>query len=313
MNIGDLLSTAFLVAWLAAAIRLAIPVLLAALGEIYVERAGVLNVGIEGTMLVGALAGFLGSYYTGNPWLGALAGLLTGVVACLFLAWMFININADQTVVGIVFNILATGLTSLGYRAALGVTTVPPRAEMFSALDIPLLSDIPVIGPILFQHHVFVYIVIGVTIVMGIVLYRTKFGLKIRAVGEHPRAADTAGVTVTRMRYIAMIIGGATAGLAGAILVLGQLGMYRDNVTAGRGFIALAIVIFGRWNPYIALGASLAFGAADALAMSLQMLGWPVPPQFLLMLPYLMTAVVMSGAVGKVSGPAALMEPYTRE
>ncbi len=149
--------------------------------------------------------------------------------------------------------------------------------------------------------------------VFGVALYRTKPGLAVRAVGEHPRAADTAGISVRATRYACVMIGGAMAGLAGAALILGQLGIFRENVTAGRGFIALAIVIFGRWNPFMALGAALAFGAADALAMSMQMIGSPIPPQFLLMLPYLVTALAMSGATGRVRGPESLLKPYSRE
>jgi len=313
MNLTDVLSVAFVVTWLAAGVRLAVPVLLAALGEIFNERAGILNVGIEGIMLIGALTGFIGSYYSSSPWVGTFAGVTAGILAGLFLAWMFISVRADQVVVGIIFNIFVVGLTSLGYRAAFGIPTVSPQARMFTSLDIPVLSDIPILGPILFQHHILVYLTLLLVIVSGVILYRTKLGLKIRAVGEYPKAADTAGISVARIRYLCMIIGGATAGLAGALLVLGQLGIFRDNVTAGRGFIALAIVIFGRWNPYIALGAALAFGAADALAMSLQVFGVPVPPQFLLMLPYLMTAVAMSGLAGKVISPAALLQPYARE
>jgi general nucleoside transport system permease protein len=313
MNIEDIFTIAFFVTWISAGIRLAIPVLLAALGDIFNELSGILNIAIEGTMLIGALAGFLAAFYTQSTWLGMLAGTITGLVFGLFLAWMFINVQADQVVVGIVFNIFALGLTSMVYRAVMGITTVPPQVPMFKTISVPILSDIPILGPILFRHNIFVYIVIALVIIGGIVIYRTKLGLAIRAVGEHPRAADTAGISVTRIRYLCMIIASSLAGMAGALLVLGQLGLFRDNVTAGRGFIALAIVIFGRWNPYVAIGAGLAFGAADALSMSLQMFDIPIPPQFLLMLPYLITAIVMSGLTGKVIGPAYLLEPYSRE
>jgi simple sugar transport system permease protein len=307
------MTVAFVTTWLAASVRLAMPVLLAALGEILNERAGTLNVGIEGTMLIGSLAGFLGSFYTGSPWLGALAGVLVGVLAGMVLAWVYIGVQADQVVAGIIFNTLMAGLTSISYRIALGVTTVPPTAAMFTPLHFPLLGDIPILGPVLFRHTILVYLAFLLVPVGGFALFRTKLGLKIRAVGEHPRAADTAGVSVTGIRYLCMAIASAVAGLAGALLVLGQLGVFRDNITAGRGFIALAIVIFGRWNPYSALVAALSFGAADALAMSLQMFDAPIPPQFLLMLPYLLTALVMSGLMTKAVAPAALLQPYTRE
>jgi general nucleoside transport system permease protein len=313
MGIEDIFTIAFIATWLSGGVRLAIPVLLAALGEVFNERSGILNVAIEGTMLMGALAGFLGAFYSHSTWLGMLAGLIIGMIVGLFLAWMYVDVQADQVVVGIVFNIFALGLTSMVYRAAMGVTTVPPSVPMFRTVQIPVLSDILIIGRIFFQHNIFVYIVIVLAVIGGIILYRTKLGLAIRAVGEHPRAADTAGISVSRIRYLCMIVANGLAGMAGALLVLSQLGIFRDNVTAGRGFIALAIVIFGRWNPYMAIGAALAFGASDALAMSLQMFDTPIPPQFLLMLPYLITALVMSGLTGKVVGPAYLLKPYSRE
>jgi len=313
MSLQDALSVAFVTTWLAAGVRLAMPVLLAALGEIFNERAGILNVGIEGIMLIGSLAGFLGSYHTGSPWLGALSGAVAGLLVGLLLAWIFVTIQVDQVVVGITFNILALGLTSLIYRMAFGVTTVPASAKMFVTLNIPFLSEIPILGSVLFRHHAMVYVTLLLVFVSGFVIFKTKLGLKIRAVGEHPRAADTAGISVTRIRYLCVTMASTAAGLAGAVLVLGQIGVFRDNITAGRGFIALAIVIFGQWNPYIALAAAVSFGTADALAMSLQLFETPIPPQFLLMLPYLLTALVMSGLIAKAVAPAALLQPYTRE
>jgi simple sugar transport system permease protein len=313
MEISDIFTVAFLVTWLSAAIRLAIPVLLAALGEIVNELAGICNVGIEGLMLLGALGGFLGSFYSQSPMVGILIGVLVGCIGGTFLAWMYVYVQGDQMVVGIVFNIFAAGFTSFTNRAALGITVLPAQAPMFKALKIPFLSDIPVLGPILFEHNIFVYIIILMVFVLGIVIYRTKLGLAIRAAGEHPRAADTAGINVNRTRFLVMVFAGGLAGFAGALLVLGQLGIFRDNVTAGRGFIALAIVIFGRWNPYVALISALIFGAADSLAMSLQIFPIPIPEQFLIMLPYIVTFIVMSGISGKVIGPANLMKPYSRE
>ncbi len=313
MDLTNIFTVAFLVTWLSASIRLAIPVMLAALGEIYNELAGVMNVGIEGLMLFGALAGFLGSYYTQNPWVGILSGMLVGCIGGIFLGWMYVYVQGEQMVVGIVFNLFAAGFTSFTYRAALGITTVPPQAPMFKEIEIPFLKDIPVLGQILFQHNIFVYLVVLMVIISGVILYRTKLGLAIRAVGEHPRATDTAGINVNRTRFLCMAFAGVLAGFAGALLVLGQLGIFRDNVTAGRGFIALAIVIFGRWNPYVALASAFIFGAADSLAMSLQVFEFPLPPQFLLMLPYLTTFIVMSGITGKVIGPADMTKPYSRE
>jgi simple sugar transport system permease protein len=265
-------------------------------------------------MLLASLTGFVASYYSDSALVGTLAGVLTGILASLFLGWIYISVRASQVVVGFIFNIFVFGLTTLGYRVAFGLTTVAPQARIFSAIAIPILSDIPFVGPVFFEHHILVYITGPLVVAFGVLLYRTKLGLTIRAVGEHPRAADTAGIKVSRIRYICMAIAGGMQGLAGASLVLGQLGIFRDNVTAGRGFIALAIVIFGRWNPYIALGAAFVFGAADALAMSLQLVGSPIPPQFLLMLPYVVASVAMSGLVGgKIFAPACLGQSYERE
>lgn len=313
MDITNLFTSAFLVTWLAASIRLAGPVLLAALGETFDELAGVLNVGIEGTLLIGALTSFLVSYFTGNPWLALLVATLVGLLFNFILAWMYIDVRANQVVVGIIFNTLALGLTSYTYRAALGVQAGPQKIAMFQAVNLPVLSQIPFLGPVFFSHTILVYITFALVFVSGFVLYRTKFGLKLRAVGENPKAADTAGINVQRIRYIGVLISGAAAGMAGAYLVLSQLGIYRDNIVSGRGFIALAIVIFGRWNPYKAAAAALIFGAADALQLSLQIFNFNVPPQVLLSLPYILTILAVSGLLGKAIQPAGMMTPYTKE
>lgn len=313
MDSSQLIITAFLTTWLAASIRLAGPLLLTALGEIFDELTGVLNIGIEGTMLLGALISFLVSFESGSPWLGLLAAVLVGVLANVFLAWMYVTVRANQVVVGIIFNILAVGLTSYLYRLSRGNVSQVQKAPMLPKMEIAFLSDIPFLGPILFNHTILVYVTLALTLVAGFILYRTKFGLNLRAVGEHPLAADTAGINVFRMRYIGVLLSGATSGMAGGYLVLSQLGFYRDNIVAGRGFIALAIVIFGRWNPYKAILAALVFGAADALQLSLQVFKVAVPPQLLLSLPYLLTIIAMSGMLGKAQQPAALMKPYRKE
>ena len=313
MDSSQLIISAFLTTWLAASIRLAGPLLLTALGETFDELTGVLNIGIEGTMLLGALVSFLVSYESGSPWLGLLAALLVGVAANIFLAWMYVTVRANQVVVGIIFNIFAVGLTSYLYRLSRGNVTRVQKAPMLPKVDIAGLSDLPFVGPVLFNHTILVYLTLALTLLAGLILYRTKFGLNLRAVGEYPRAADTAGIPVFRMRYIGVLLSGATAGMAGGYLVLSQLGFYRDNIVAGRGFIALAIVIFGRWNPYKAILAALVFGAADALQLSLQVFNIGVPPQVLLSLPYLLTVIAMSGLLGKAQQPDSLMEPYRKE
>ena len=313
MGLEQILSSAFIVTWLAATVRLTGPVLLAALGEIFDELAGVLNIGIEGTILLGAVSSFLIALYSGSPWLGIAAAILVGLLFNLFLGWMYIEVRANQVVVGIIFNLLALGLSSYIFRAALGAQARFQQVAMFEPVHLPVLSDLPIIGPILFNHTILIYLTFALVFVAGFVLYRTRFGLNLRAVGEHPRAADTAGIGVYRMRYIGVLLSGAAAGMAGAYLILSQIGIFRDNIAAGRGYIALAIVIFGRWNPYKAALAALVFGAADALQLSLQVLNIDVPTQIFLSLPYVLTIIAMSGLLGKAQQPAALLIPYKKD
>jgi simple sugar transport system permease protein len=295
-------------------LRLAGPVLLAALGETFAEQSGVLNIGIEGTILLGALASFLGSVYTGNIWFSLLIAATVGVVANLLLAFMYVTLRASQVVTGLVFNILALGIASTVYRRALENSAVPQSIPMFSSLHIPLLSDIPWVGPVLFGQTVLFYVTLLLVGVAQFVLFRTDFGLALRAAGENPAAADSAGIPVVRMRYAGTLISGAAAGMAGAYLVLAQIGLFRETVVSGQGFIALGIVIFGRWNPVKAAVAAVVFGACDALQLSLQIFGPKVPPQVLLALPYLVTILAISGLFGgKAVQPSALMVPYTKE
>ena len=313
MNFHRLLSSAFLVTWLAASLRLSGPVLLAALGETFAERSGVLNVGIEGTILLGALASFLTAYVTGMVWISLLAAMLTGIVFNLLLAWMYVTVRASQVVVGLVFNVLALGIAATVYRRALGESAGPQNVAMFAPMHIPWLSDLPLIGPALFGQTILLYLTLGLVLVAQFILFRTGFGLALRAAGENPSAADAAGVSVARMRYIGVLIGGATAGMAGAYLVLAQIGLFRESIVAGQGFIALGIVIFGRWNPLKAALAALVFGACDALQLSLQLGGASIPPQLLAALPYLVTILAISGLFGKAIQPAALMLPYNKD
>ena len=249
MNFHRLMTSAFLVTWLAASLRLSGPVLLAALGETFAECSGVLNVGIEGTILLGALASFLTDYVTGMVWFSLLAAMLTGIVFNLLLAWMYVTVRASQVVVGLVFNVLALGIAATVYRRALGESAGPTSVAMFPPLHIPWLSDLPLLGPVLFGQAILLYLTLGLVLLAHVVLFRTRFGLALRAAGENPSAADAAGISVARMRYIGVLIGGATAGMAGAYLVLAQIGLFRESIVSGQGFIALGIVIFGRWNP----------------------------------------------------------------
>lgn len=313
MDLQHLIGSAFFVTWLSATVRLSGPLLLAALGETFAERAGILNVGIEGTILLGALASYLVTYATGEVWLGLLAAVLAGLVSNLLLAWMYVTVRASQVVVGIVFNVLALGVASFVYRLVLGAAASPQTVAMFAPLHIPLLSDIPGAGPVLFNHTILLYLTFALVPLAHLLLFRTGFGLALRAAGENPKAADNAGIDVPRMRYVGTLISGAAAGAAGGYLMLAEVGLFRETIVSGQGFIALAIVILGRWNPWKAAVAALVFGAADALQLSLQMFGAAVPPQLLLSLPYVLTILAISGLIGRSAvQPAALMQPYAQ-
>ncbi|MGD0963897.1 MAG: ABC transporter permease [Candidatus Acidiferrales bacterium] len=305
---------AFVVTWLSASLGLAGPVLLAALGETFAERSGVLNVGIEGTMLLGALASFLACHYTGMVWISLLIAVLVGVFANVFLAWMYVSVRASQVVAGLVFNVLTLGIVSTVYRRAMPSSAAPESIAMFHPLHLPFLSSLSVIGPALFGQTILFYLTLLLAFAAHFVLFRTHFGLALRASGENPAAADSAGVSVYRMRYAGTLISGAAAGMAGGYLVLAQVGLFRESIVSGQGFIALGIVIFGRWNPLKAAAAAIVFGACDALQLSLQIFGTRVPPQLLLALPYVVTILAISGLFGgKAVQPAALMRPYVKD
>jgi len=312
MGEGFVLSV-FLVAWLSSAVRLAAPLLLAALGETFAERSGVLNIGIEGTMLLGAIASYLATLWTGSPWIGLLAAVLVGLFSNVFLAWMYVHVRANQVVVGIIFNILALGIASYTYRLGMSDVTGPQKAEMFEPMAVPLLSGIPVVGPIFFNHTILLYLTVALVAVASFALYRMRFGLQLRAAGENPRAASAAGIDIVRMRYVGVLLSGAAAAAAGAYLVLVQVGLFRETIVAGQGFIALAVVIFGRWDPWKAALAAFIFGAADALQLSLQLFQIGLPPQLLISIPYIVTIVAMSGMLGKTYQPEALMAAWRRE
>ncbi len=306
-----LLDLGFLATWLAAAVRLTGPLLLAALGELFSERSGVLNVGIEGIILLGALAAYVTAIQTGSPVLGIGSAAVIGLASAAFLAWMYVIIQASQVVVGLIFNVFAMGAASYAFRMALGDVPRVELAPMFEPVSIPFLRDIPVIGSALFEQSLLLYATLALAALGGYVLYRTRFGLNLRAVGEYPRAAAAAGIDVVRMRIICVLISGLGAGLAGAYFVLVQIGLFRDTIVQGRGFIALGIVILARWNPYLAIAAALGFAAMDALPLSLQLFDTGIPSQALVALPYLLTILAVSGVFGRSRNPAALMQPYS--
>jgi simple sugar transport system permease protein len=263
-------------------------------------------------MLMGALSGFVGAFATGNLWAGILAALITGVLFGLLMGFFSVTAKVNQVVAGLGITILGSGLSTLLFRLFFGLRTIPPTIEMFPERPIPLLSDIPILGPVLFQHNILVYITFFLVLIAQFVLFRTRFGLALRSVGERPDAADTRGISVSRMRYTGLIIGGALAAVGGAYLPLANLGLFWTQMTAGRGFIAIAIVIFSRWNPVRGMWGALFFGATMALQLSLQTLRIPIASELLLMLPYIVTIIALVVVSRRAEFPGAFATPYTR-
>jgi general nucleoside transport system permease protein len=291
----------------------ATPLLLAALGETVVQRAGVINIGLEGILLIGAFAGMATCYASGSPVLGVFAGALSGLFLALLFAGLTVGLSADQIVVGVSLNLLAAGITGLLYRGIFGVTGQALQVTTFTPVSIPLLSTIPVLGPALFQHTVLVYLAILLVPLFTFFLFQLRAGLQLQAVGEHPHAAETLGVSVRKVRTLALAVEGFIGGIAGSYLSLAYSNTFIEGMSAGRGFIALAIVIFGRWNPNGTLWGALFFGAATALQFHLQALGSAIPYQFILMLPYVLTLLALVLLGTRTSAPAALGQLYTRE
>lgn len=293
----------------AAGVRLATPLVFAAMGGILAERSGVLNIGLEGMMIAGTFGGYIGGLLGADPWAGALGGAMAGMLFGFLFAVMAVYLRADQVVLGTGINILGIGLSSYFYRAMYkaGVSQFFPG---FKVYPIPILSEIPGVGEIFFQQIPLVYLMYAIVPVMAFILYRTTWGLKLRAVGEHPEAADTAGISVHGVRLLAVTLSGAFAGLGGAFLSVGQLSAFTEGLVAGRGFIALAAVIFGRWDPLRSTLGCVMFGLADALQLRLQNLGIPVPIELFLMFPYLLTLVTFILFVSRARPPAALGRPY---
>jgi simple sugar transport system permease protein len=300
------------VSMLADGIRLATPIALGALAGILCERAGVVNIGIEGMMLVGAGIGFTASLYLQNSTAGLLVAVLAAMSMAALHAVLSISFKVDQIISGTVINILAVGITGFTRRSFL-LNNPFGAPSVYASIKIPVLSDIPVLGPVLFQHQPLVYTMLILVFVIQIYLYRTRFGLRHRAVGEHPRAADTLGINVIRARYLAVLAGGAIAGLGGAWFSLETVGSFDDLMTGGKGFIALAAMIFGNWNPIGAFFGALLFGFADALQIKLQILETGIPYQFIGMLPYVLTMIVLAGVIGKTTPPAADGVPYEKQ
>ena len=291
----------------------ATPIALAALCGVISERSAVINIGIEGIMLLAAQAAVVVGTVTGNLYLGLLAALVIGGLIAALHAFLVIRFKVDQIISGVAINIIGAGVTSFASSRFLEKNTnALNNSGTFSVISIPLLSKIPVIGPVLFENNIVIFLTILLVIGMHIVLFYTPWGLRTRAVGEHPKAADTLGVNVYLTRYINVIIGGIICGLGGAYFTIGSVGRFDEIMTAGKGFIGLAAMIFGKWNPFGAYTSSMIFGFADSLQVKLQILRTPIPSEFLLMAPYIVTMIVLTGVVGRAIPPAADGQPYEK-
>ncbi len=303
-----------LVGMLSSSLVRATPIALAALCGVISERAGVVNIAIEGIMLIAALTSVIAATLTQNLYIGLLTAVLSGALVAALHAWLVIKFRVDQIVSGVAINIFGTGITSfISARFLERNTDLLNNSGTFPILPIPLLARIPVLGPIFFENNLVVYLMLLLVVVLHIVLFYTPWGLRTRAVGEHPRAADTLGVNVYLIRYVNVILGGAIAGLGGAYFTLGSVGRFDEIMTAGKGFIGLAAMIFGKWTPFGAFASSLIFGFADSMQVKLQILRVPIPSEFLAMAPYLVTMIVLAGLIGRAIPPAADGQPYEKE
>jgi ABC-type uncharacterized transport system permease subunit len=318
MDWGEIFGPGALAVLLSTAAAFAMPTALAAIGETVAERAGVLNLGLEGMLLSGALASFLVAYYVDSVALGTLAGVAIGVALGALMAFLSVTLRTEQIINGIAIVLLAQGLTTFAFEKLFAGEEQPTVAGI-PDLEVPLLSEIPGVGEVLFEQNALFYISIALVLGVSLLLMRTRFGLSVRAVGESPAAADAAAVPVARTRWLALLICGGMAGMGGAVLVLGELNIFDTNVSAGRGWIAIALVIFGRWNPLLVLGGAFLFGFTDALQIRVQAVSGgitsTVPTEMFAALPYVVTLVVMVAATvwaGRDAQPSALGIPFRK-
>ncbi len=308
----QIFSIVFLTGFLAATLRMATPILIAALGEMIAERSGVLNLGIEGIMILGAFVGFWVAYQSGDLWWGFLWGGLAGGLIGLLMGIASVSFHANQIVSGLGIWIFCQGISSFLNRQIFGISAVRPQIPTLPIIPIPLLSKIPILGETLFSQNIIVYATLLLVPVFIYFFKHTSWGLHLSAVGEHPRASDAAGLQVNLIRFIATTFGGMMAGWGGAYLPIAFYGLYTDDLAVGRGWMAIAVVAFGRWSPAGILAGALVFGSSSALQYRLQAMNFPLPYQFLLMLPFLVTLVFVVLFVRGGGGPAALAKPYIR-
>lgn len=302
----------FLSDYLAASLRLSVPLMFAAIGGLYSERSGVLNIALEGMVLAGAFISAAVTFLTGNPWLGVLSAWVGGSLVGLLHAYLSVTLRVDQLVSGLAINLSVAGLTAFMSRLVFS-QEVTQRLPGIAPIAIPGLNQIPVLGKLLFEQDALVYLLLGLIPISTYLLFHTSLGLTLRAVGEYPRAADTAGIRVGWVRYLSVCLSGSLAALGGAYLALVHIKFFTEGMSAGKGFIALAALIFGRWHPVYTALACLLFGATEALQLRIQAFNLRIPYQFLLMLPYAIALLAMVGLAGKSTAPAALGVPYVKE
>lgn len=303
---NELLAELFSISMLQSTLRLATPTALAAMAGVVSERSGVANLALEGMILAGAFAAVWGSFHTGSPWIGLLAAILAGLLVAAILALFAIRLRANHIVVGLGLNMLVLGLTTWLLQIIWGSRGASPSVAGLSEIRVPLLHQLPWIGPVLGRHTILVYVMIVTIPLLWYWLYRSKWGLRVKIVGEHPVAAETVGINVRRVQLACVLFSGALAALGGAHLSIGHVSWFSQNMSAGRGYMALAAVIFGRWNPLGAALAALLFSVTDAMQMRIQTLQVPWPSELVQSLPYLLTILVVAGAVRRSKPPAAL-------
>ena len=298
---------------LSSAVQLAVPITMGSFSGILCERSGVVNIAIEGMMLMSAMVGALMGSLTHSAWLGLFFGVLSAVLLAALHAVLSIKYKIDQIISGTVINMFSAGMTAFLSQKFLQTRQELNNPAMFTRIEIPGLAEIPLIGPILFNTNFFVYLMFALLIILQVALFSTRWGLRVRSVGEHPKAADRLGINVIRTRYMSVLLGGMVAGMAGAFFTLGSVGRFEEGMTAGKGFIGLAAMIFGNYTPIGALGAGILFGFADSLGSKLSLLGSAIPSTLMSTAPYVITMIVLAGFVGKGHVPAADGVPYTKE
>ena len=308
--ISDLFSLTVLLGIISSGIRLATPYLFASIGETFSQRSGVLNLGVEGQMILGAFTAFYVVTNTENLFLGVLAAIAVGALMGLAMGFVSVTLHAQQGISGIGFYLFGLGMSNLLFQKLVGTVK---GVSGFPDLPIPLLSKIPIIGELFFEQNLLVYLAFLIVPVAHFIINKTNLGLKIRAVGENPEAADSLGVSVTKIRYFTTILGGAMSGLSGASLSIALLNVFQLGMTAGQGFIAVALVYFGAWRPWGVLGGALLFSLINGLQLWIQVLGIPIPSEFAVMMPYILTIVVLTLSRSKYAAPSALTKPFERE